>query len=297
MTDPAAAVHDPDLPAAPPASLDALMPPQIAAKAVDVGVAKAHAGAFSTLVLSVLAGAFIGLGAAFATTAAAGAAGELPFGVTRVLVGLVFSLGLILVVVAGAELFTGNNLIVMAWAERRVALPALLRNWALVYLGNLAGALGTVALVYAARQYELGDGAVGTSALAIADAKTRLDFGQAVALGALCNALVCLAVWLCYGARTVTDKVLAIVFPISAFVALGFEHSVANMYFLPMGLLLRDHASDTFHANTGAAPADVPDLTLANALLDNLVPVTIGNVIGGSVMVGLVYWAVYLRGR
>ena len=149
--------------------------------------------------------------------------------------------------------------------------------------------------MFAARQYELGDGAVGTSALAIADAKTQLGFGQAVALGALCNALVCLAVWLCYGARSVTDKVLAIVFPISAFVALGFEHSVANMYFLPMGVLVRDHASDAFWADTGAAPADFPDVTLANALLDNLVPVTIGNVIGGSVMVGLVYWAVYLR--
>jgi formate transporter len=296
MTDPAAALVDRELPAAPPASLDALMPPQIAAKAVDVGVAKARADAFSTLVLSILAGAFIALGAAFATTAAAGAAGQLPFGVTRVLVGVVFSLGLILVVVAGAELFTGNNLIVMAWAERRVALRGLLRNWALVYVGNLAGALATVALVFAARQYELGDGAVGGSALAIADAKTQLGFGQAIALGALCNALVCLAVWLCYGARSVTDKVLAIVFPISAFVALGFEHSVANMYFLPMGLLIRDQASDAFLADTGAAPNDFPDLTLGNALLDNIVPVTIGNVIGGSVMVGLVYWAVYLRG-
>ena len=297
MTDPATALRDDAAPAAPPASFDALMPPQIAAKAVDIGVAKAKADAFSTLVLSVLAGAFIGLGAAFATTAAAGAAGQLPFGVTRVLVGIVFSLGLILVVVAGAELFTGNNLIVMAWAERRAGLRWLLRNWALVYLGNLTGALGTVALVFAARQYELGDGAVGTSALAIADAKTQLDFVQAVALGALCNALVCLAVWLCYGARSVTDKILAIVFPISAFVALGFEHSVANMYFLPMGLLVRDHGSDAFRAETGAAPADFPELTLANALLDNLVPVTIGNVIGGSLMVGLVYWAVYLRGR
>jgi formate transporter len=295
MTDPAAALRDDELPAAPPASLDALMPPQIAAKAVDIGVSKARADAFSTLVLSVLAGAFIALGAAFATTAAAGAAGQLPFGVTRVLVGVVFSLGLILVVVAGAELFTGNNLIVMAWAERRVGLRGLLRNWALVYVGNLVGALGTVALVFAARQYELGDGAVGTSALAIADAKTRLDFVQAVALGALCNALVCLAVWLCYGARSVTDKVLAIVFPITAFVALGFEHSVANMYFLPMGLLVRDHASDAFRSDTGAAPDDYPQLTVANALLDNIVPVTIGNVIGGSLMVGLVYWAVYLR--
>jgi formate transporter len=285
------------VPAAPPASADALMPPQIAAKAVDVGVAKVRLDGFGTLVLGMLAGAFIGLGAAFATTAGAGAAGHLPFGVTRLLVGIAFSLGLILVVVAGAELFTGNNLIVMAWAERRIPLRRLLRNWLLVYLGNLTGALGTVALVFAARQYELGEGAVGTSALTIAEAKSQLGFVQALALGALCNALVCLAVWLSYGARSVTDKVLAVLFPITAFVALGFEHSVANMYFVSMGLLLRDRGSDAFWSQAGAAPADYPGIGWANAILGNLLPVTIGNVVGGSVMVGLVYWAVYLRKR
>jgi formate transporter len=281
----------------PAPSLDALLPPQIAAKAVDVGVAKARLDAFGTLALSVLAGAFIGLGAAFATTAVAGAAGALPFGVTRVLAGLVFSLGLVLVVVAGAELFTGNNLIVMAWAERRISTRLLLRNWSLVYVGNLAGALATVALVFAAGQYEFGGGEVGASALGIAEAKVQLGFVQAVALGALCNALVCLAVWLSYSARSVTDKVLAVVFPITAFVALGFEHSVANMFFLPMGVLLRDHGSAEFWAESGLDPADFADVSWGDALLANLLPVTLGNVIGGSVMVGLVYWAVYLRRR
>jgi formate/nitrite transporter len=220
--------------AAPP-SLDALLPPQIATKAEDVGIAKAGMGALRTLCLAILAGAFIGLGAMFATTVTAGSADAIPFGLAKLIAGVAFSLGLILVVVAGAELFTGNNLIVMAWAERRIPIKRVLRNWALVYAGNLVGAVATVLLVYASKQYQFGDGAVGANALAIAQTKTSLGFGQAVALGIMCNALVCLAIWLTYAARSVTDKVLAIVFPITAFVAAGFEHSVANMYFLPMG--------------------------------------------------------------
>ena len=280
---------------APPPGVDALMPPEVAAKATDVGVAKASMSFTRTFVLAVLAGAFIALGAMFATTAIAGADGVLPFGVGRVLAGLVFSLGLILVVVAGAELFTGNNLIVMASAERRVALTLLLRNWAIVYGGNLIGALGTVAIVYAGAQYEFGDGAIGSAALGIAEAKSSLGWGQAVALGIMCNALVCLAVWMAYSARTVTDKVLAVIFPITAFVAAGFEHSVANMYFLPMGLLVKEDGSDAFFSEIGKAPADYPDVTLGNAVIDNLIPVTIGNIIGGSLMVGLVYWLVYVR--
>jgi formate transporter len=280
-----------------PPGLDALMPPQVAAKASDLGVTKADMPALQVFVLAVLAGAFIGLGAMFATTVTAGAAGEMPFGVARLLGGIAFCLGLILVVVAGAELFTGNNLIVMAWAQRRVTVARLLRNWGIVYIGNLVGALGTVALVFVGKQYEFGDGAVGTSALAIAETKTSLGFGQAVALGIMCNALVCLAIWLTYSARSVTDKILAVLFPISAFVAAGFEHSVANMFFLPMGLLVRDQGSSEFFASSGVSSEDYPDITLANAIVDNLIPVTIGNIIGGSVMVGLVYWLVYLRRR
>jgi formate transporter FocA len=248
-----------------------------------------------TFVLAVLAGAFIALGAMFATTVVAGAADALPFGVARLLAGLVFCLGLILVVVAGAELFTGNNLIAMAWAERRVSAARLLRNWTIVYAGNLIGALATVVIVFAGGQYEFGDGAIGTSALAIADTKSGLGFGQAIALGMMCNALVCLAVWLTYSARSVTDKILAVIFPITAFVAAGFEHSVANMFFLPMGLLIRDQGSSEFFAASGVDPGDYPDLTLPNAIVDNLIPVTIGNIIGGSVMVGLVYWLVYVK--
>lgn len=278
-------------------ALDALMPPAMTAKAEEIGESKAGMSALRTFVLAVLAGAFIALGAMFATIVGAGAAGHMSFGVTRLLSGIAFCLGLILVVVAGAELFTGNNLIVMAWAERKVALRRLLRNWTIVYVGNLVGGVATALLVFASKQYEFGDGSVGVNALTVAETKTSLGFGQALALGVLCNALVCLAIWLTYSARTVTDKILAILFPITAFVAAGFEHSVANMYFLPIGVLVRDHASSHFWHLTGKTAAGFGDVTWGNALVSNLLPVTIGNVFGGSVMVGLVYWLVYARTR
>jgi formate/nitrite transporter len=249
--------------------------------------------ALDIFVLAVLAGAFIALGAAFATTVGSGG-GDVPYGVLRLLVGLAFTLGLILVVVAGAELFTGNNLIVMAWASRRVSSGQLARNWALVYAGNFVGAFATAVLVFLARQYTFGNGEVGVTALTIASTKTSLGFGQAIVLGALCNALVCLAVWLTYGAHTTADKILAVIPPIAAFVALGFEHSVANMYFIPMGLLIE---TDDAWVNATAGVPDLSGLTWSSFLVDNLIPVTIGNVIGGAVMVGVVYWFVYLRRR
>jgi formate/nitrite transporter len=267
-----------------PIGLDALPPPEMARKAEQVGVTKAGLDTATTFALSVLAGAFIAMGAVFATTATAGG-GDLPYGVTRLLGGLTFSLGLILVVVAGAELFTGNNLIVMAWASRRVSTLRLLRNWAIVYLGNFVGAIATAALLYAGRQYELGGGVVGEQAVSIAATKTGYGWGQAFVLGMFCNALVCLAVWLCYSARTTADKVLAIIPPIAAFVAAGFEHSVANMYFIPYGLFVE--STETV--------ADVPGLTWGDFVWANLVPVTIGNVVGGAVMVGAIYWFIYLR--
>jgi formate transporter len=274
-------------------SFDALPPQQMAQRAEEVGVAKAGLDAATTFVLAVLAGAFIAMGAVFATVATADGA-ALPYGVSRLLAGVTFSLGLILVVVAGAELFTGNNLIVMAWASRRISTARLLRNWALVYAGNLAGAIATAGLVYAAKQYEFGKGAVGVQALGIAATKTGLGWGQALVLGALCNALVCLAVWLCYSARSVADKVLAIVPPIAAFVAAGFEHSVANMYFIPYGLFVKTNAA--FVASQPGHP-DLSQLTWRRFAVDNLVPVTLGNVVGGALMVGAIYWFVYLRQR
>lgn len=275
--------------------LDALLPVEMAGKAEEIGVKKANLDGASTFVLAVLAGAFIALGAIFATSVSAAAAGTLPYGVARLLAGLVFSLGLILVVVGGAELFTGNNLIIMAWASRKVSTRLLLRNWGVVYLGNFVGAVATAGLVFLSSQYTFGGGAVGRAALATAQAKVGLGFVEAVALGILANGLVCLAVWLTYSGRTVTDKVVAIVPPIAAFVAAGFEHSVANMYFVPMGLFIKAGAADGFWGNIGQVPADYPDLTWGHFLVNNLLPVTLGNILGGAVLVGAVYWFVYLR--
>lgn len=275
-------------------SVDALVPQAMAEKMEHIGVIKANLGPLRMFALAVLAGAFISLGAIFATTATTGAA-DLPFGVGKLLGGLVFCLGLILVVVAGAELFTGNNLIVMAWAHGRISTWRLLRNWIIVYFGNFAGSLLTVVLMFFSGQYLFNSGAIGLNALNIANHKVGLDFVQALFLGILCNALVCLAVWLCIGARSVTDKILAIIFPITAFVAAGFEHSVANMYFIPMGLAIKANAGAEFWSQIGRTAADYTDLTWGSFLVANLLPVTIGNIIGGAVMVGLVYWFIYLR--
>jgi formate transporter len=219
-------------------SLDALLPPEMARRAEAVGAAKAAMDSGRLATLGVLAGAFIALGAIFSTVALAGGDGA-PWGPTRVLAGVVFSVGLVLVVVGGAELFTGNSLIVMAWAGRRVGTRAVLRNWTIVYAGNFAGALGVAIAACVARLHDSGAGTVGAAALRIATAKVQLGFEQAVALGVLCNLLVSLAVWLSYSARSTTDRVIAVVPPIAAFVAAGFEHSVANMYFVPFALMLR----------------------------------------------------------
>ncbi len=271
--------------------VDALMPVEIAQRAENVGVTKAGMAWKKMFVLAVLAGAFIGLGAVFATTVTSGAAGVLPYGVTKLLGGLVFCLGLILVVLAGAELFTGNTLIVMAWAGRRVTTAGLLRNWTIVYIGNFVGSVLTALLMYLTGQYTFGGGAVGQTALATAVGKLDHTFIHAVASGMMCNALVCLAVWMTYSARTVTDKIMAIIFPITAFVAAGFEHSVANMYFVPVALFIKQF-DPAFVAGLGL---DASSLTWGNFLAANLLPVTIGNIIGGGIMVAAVYWFVYLR--
>jgi formate transporter len=276
-------------------SVDALLPAEMAVKAENAGVTKAKLGFFRMLALAILAGAFIGMGAIFATTVTTGAGGVLPYGVVKFLGGFVFCLGLILVIGAGAELFTGNNLIVMAWAGGKVSTGQLLRNWGIVYLGNFIGSLATAVGMSLTQQYTFNGGGVGLNALNIANSKVQYGFLQALMLGVFCNALVCLAVWLCMGARTSTDKILAIIFPITAFVAAGFEHSVANMYFIPMGLLIKTGAGADFWASVGQTPADYAQLTWGNFFLVNLLPVTIGNIIGGALMVGLVYWFIYLR--
>ncbi|MCB9420371.1 MAG: formate transporter FocA [Ardenticatenaceae bacterium] len=276
-------------------SFDALVPQDMAKKAESVGVAKVSLGPFRLFALAVLAGAFIGLGAIFATTVTTGVSAAYPFGITKLLGGLVFCLGLILVIGAGAELFTGNNLIVMAWADRKISSKSLLYNWVVVYLGNFVGSILTAVMMYWSKQYTFSGGAVGLNALNIANGKVNLEFGQALVLGILCNALVCLAVWLSLGARSATDKIVAIIFPITAFVAAGFEHCVANMYFVPMGLFIKAGADGTFWSNVGKTAADFANLTWGNFFVVNLLPVTIGNMIGGVGLVGLVYWFIYLR--
>jgi formate/nitrite transporter len=288
--------------------IDALLPAEMATRAEYLGVRKAEMPAFTMFMLSLLAGAFISLGAIFATTVSAGSmpittadgavayTTGLPFGVTRLLSGLVFCLGLILVVVGGAELFTGNNLIVMAWANGKVTGRALLRNWAIVYLGNFVASIATAALMFFTKQYTFGANAVGLTALRIAVAKCDFSFVQAVALGILCNALVCLAVWLTYSARTTIDKILAIIFPITAFVTAGFEHSVANMYFIPIGLFIKDF-DPQFMAAVGDRVPNLELLTWQAFFIKNLIPVTIGNIIGGAVLVAAIYWVVFLRDK
>jgi formate/nitrite transporter len=276
-----------------PGAADPYAPAAMAARAAAAGAAKARLDAVSLFTLAVLAGAFIALGSQLATLVSV--APGLPFGVARLLTGLAFSLGLILVVVAGAELFTGNTLIVIARLTGAVTTRDLLRNWALTYAGNFFGALATVALVALSGQWALADGQVGAAALRLAHAKLSLDPFEAVARGILGNALVCLAVWLCFSARSTADKILCIVPPVTAFVAAGFEHSIANMYFVPLALLLRDDPS--MLAATAVGPEVIGALGWGRFLLGNLLPVTIGNVIGGAVMVGAIYWLVYLRPR
>ena len=273
--------------------IDALLPAEMAKRAEYIGVSKAEAPFIKVFFLSVLAGAFIALGAIFATTVSAGSAGVLPYGVARLLTGSVFCLGLILVIVGGAELFTGNNLIVMAWANHKVSTTQLLRNWILVYLGNFVGAVCTALMVFLSAQYTFGKGAVGLVALSTANSKTGLEFFQAIMLGVLCNVLVCLAVWMSFSARSATDKVMVIIPPIAAFVAAGFEHSIANMYFIPVALFIKQF-DPAFVANS---KLDLSGLTWQAFLVDNLLPVTIGNIIGGVLLVAAVYWVVFLRRR
>lgn len=265
--------------------LDAYSPREVSEKIQSLGVAKARLGFLQTAMLAILAGAFIGLGALFFTLVASDA--TLGFAATRVLGGFVFSLGLILVTVGGAELFTGNNLMAMAWAERRIGSGELLRNWAIVFAGNAVGAIGLAVLVYLSHHGAMNGGAVGAAYVKIAAAKTALPFGEAFFKGVLCNLLVCLGVWLAMAGRSVVDKVVGIVFPISAFVAAGFEHSVANMYFIPLGIFFADSAGT-------AAGVDTTSLGWSGCV-SNLIPVTLGNVVGGSVMVALVYHFIYRR--
>jgi formate transporter len=260
---------------------DAYSPQEIARKIAAAGVTKARMPVSGMFMLGMCAGGFIGLGALYSTLVLSDPA--LPFAAGRLLAGVVFSLGLVLVVVAGAELFTGNNLLVMAWADGKITTRELARNWGVVYLGNAVGAVGLALIVWLSQHGEFNQDAVAAQYVKIAAAKTALPFWEAFFKGVLCNLLVCLAVWISMAGHSVTDKILAIVFPISAFVAAGFEHSVANLYLIPAGMLM------------ASGMPDAPGSLGAMGLFRNLVPVTLGNIVGGSGMVAAVYYLIYNR--
>jgi len=268
---------------------DAYVPAAMARRAEASAIRKANRDFISAFFLAVQAGSFIAFGAAFFTFVVHDS--SLGVGLTKLIGGMTFSLGLILVIIAGADLFTGDTLMIMACFSRKIRVRQMLRGWTFVFLGNLVGALSIVTLVYFSGHWTSGSGAVGAKALAIANHKVNLTFGQAFASGMLCNILVCLAIWLCYSSRSVTDKILSIIFPITAFVAMGFEHSIANMYFIPAGLLLKSNP-DTVALVSGI---DLSHLTLSGFLFRNLLPVTIGNMVGGAFFVGTIYWILYLR--
>ena len=262
---------------------DAYAPAEIAHRIRTVGAAKARLALVPLLMLGVLAGAFIGLGSMLFVIVRADS--TLGLAASQFVSGAVFSVGLLMVVVAGAELFTGNNLLVLAWAEHRITAAQVLRNWLLVCLANFAGAAGLAYLVYLSGHTDLGGGALGRAVVRIAQAKQELPWNQAFLRGVLCNVLVCMAVWMAMAGRSVIDKAVAVFFPVTAFVAAGFEHSIANMYIIPLAMLLQ--------AFGAVAPGPVP-ITL-EGLLSNLVPVILGNIVGGSVLVALVYHIIYRR--
>lgn len=264
---------------------DAFSPKQIAEKVDNIGVTKARLPMLSMVMLGVLAGAFIGLGALYFVLIKSDA--NLGFGTSQMLGGLAFSLGLLLVVVAGAELFTGNNLLAMAWADNKITTTELLRNWLVVACSNFIGAAGLAVLVYVSGHTELNHGVIAERYLQIAQAKCSLPFWTAFFRGVLCNILVCMAIWMAMAGRSVVDKAVAIVFPISAFVAAGFEHSIANMFFIPLAMCIK--------AFSGTAAATATDAVGWLGFIGNLIPVILGNLVGGSVLVGLVYYVIYLR--
>lgn len=266
-------------------STEALTPAQITAKAEDLGITKTEMPFSRSFMLSIMAGAFIAMGAMFFCLVVGDP--SLPFAVQRVFGGLLFCLGLILVVVAGAELFTGNTMIVMTAASKRIRWSAVWKNWIVVFIGNFIGALVIVGIVFLSEMPAMNGGQVGQTMVSVAAGKMHAGWLALFAKGIMCNFLVCLGVWMAYAAKTVADKVLAVIFPITAFVACGFEHCVANMFFLPMGALL---------ASLGIAPAGIDPATVdMMGALYNWSATVPGNIVGGAVFVGLVYWFVYSK--
>jgi formate transporter len=270
-------------------NFDDYAPADIAKKVEVAGIKKANLPFWSLVLLSILAGSFISMGCIFYILVTFDS--TLPSGITRLIGGLVFCIGLILVVVAGAELFTGNNLLVMGVASRVVRFSQLLKNWAIVYVGNFIGSISVVILMFYSNIWKTGAFGYAAKAVIIAATKVNLTFVEGLTRGILCNALVCLAIWMCFGSRQIISKIAAIIFPITAFVALGFEHSIANMFYLPFGIILKRNPQVI-----EAVLKISPDLNLNNltvyGMLGNILSVTLGNIIGGAILVGLIYWII-----
>ncbi len=273
---------------------DSLLPPQMAERAAEIGVGKVTKDPMKSFLLAISAGIHIGIAFVFYTIVTTGA-GDLPWGLTRLLGGLAFSLGLILVVVTGGELFTSSVLTLVARASGKITWKMLMKNWAVVYSGNLIGALLLVVCMLLTKQYMFDGGQVGLNAMAISQHKLHHSFVSAVALGIMCNVLVCIAVWMTFSGRTLTDKIAVMILPVAMFVSAGFEHCIANMFQVPMAIGIKFFAPAQFWQMTGANIADYADLNLLNFITNNLIPVTLGNIIGGGVFVGMWYWMIYLR--
>lgn len=273
---------------------DLLLPSEMAKVAEDAGVYKATKHPFTTFFLAITAGVFISIAFAFYITATTGTA-AVPWGLAKLVGGICFSLGLMLVVVCGADLFTSTVLTVVAKASGRISWAQLARNWIIVYVGNFIGAIFFVALIWFAGQYMAANGAWGLNVLQTADHKMHHTFTEAVCLGILANLMVCMAVWMSYSGRSLMDKMFAMVLPVAMFVASGFEHSIANMFLIPMAIIIKDFATPEFWQATGASAEQFSHLTVGHFITDNLIPVTLGNIIGGGLLVGLTYWVIYLR--
>ena len=273
---------------------DAILPPELLNKAESIGVAKATKAPKQAFMLAITAGVFISIAFAFYTTVTTGTT-DIAYGLKKFIGGFAFSLGLLLVVVCGGELFTSSILTIIARANNKITTAQLAKNWAVVYAGNFVGCIFFVALMMMAKQHLTADGAWGINAMKIAQHKLHHTFIQAVTLGILANLLVCLGIWMSFAARSITDKFVAVALPVSMFVASGYEHSIANMFMIPLGYVIANFAGPEFWLASGANPADFTDLTLTNFVFNNLIPVTIGNIIGGGLLVGLTYWVIYCK--
>ncbi len=273
---------------------NSLSPKQTAESAIDVGVGKATKKPSRSFILAMAAGIQIGIAFVFYTIVTTGTE-NMSWGISHFIGGLAFSLGLILVVVTGAELFTSSTLTIVAKASGKISWGQMFKNWVTVYCGNLVGALILVALMITTKQYMSDGGKVGLNIMAISQHKLHHTFIQAVALGIMCNMLVCLAVWMSFAGRTITDKIMAMILPVAMFVASGFEHCIANMFQVPMAIAVKTFAPASFWKMTGANIANYADLNVMGFITHNLIPVTIGNIIGGALFVGLWFWAAYLK--